>query len=346
MIRRASRMLEWTQPTLAECLQSKYEVSINMHISRPIKAFLITLAISMIGSGIVVAQVKKAAVGGQFRSVTVSAVPSAKVWIDGVYFGKTNASGELTIATVSSGAHTLRLRADGYKEKTQPLAAIQRGEVKVVLVKTTDEAELAFQAAERFTTTDREKAAESYRRAIELRPAFPDAYLGLARVLTETGDVEDAEAAITSARKYRPAFAEALAVLGRIHKENGDEDKAIASFKRAITEGKGFQPEAYTGLGLLYKEKAEGFAGSGDFANEEINYNEAAKYLKVALKQLSGAPDTVIIYQLLGLVYERQKNYKEAIATYEEFLRIFPNTPEATSVRSFIVQLKKDMSDQ
>ena len=99
-------------------------------------------------------------------------------------------------------------------------------------------------------------------------------------------------------------------------------------------------------MGLLYKEKAEGFAGSGDFANEEINYNESAKYLKVALKQLSGAPDTVIIYQLLGLVYERQKNYKEAIATYEEFLRIFPNSVEATAVRSFITQLKKEQTPQ
>lgn len=303
--------------------------------------------LTAVGSACVVAQAKKSAVTtGQFRSITVSTTPSAKVWIDGVYYGKTNASGELTIATVAAGAHTLRVRCDGYKEKSQPLAATQRGEIKVVLVKTTDEAELAFQEAERLAFTDREKAIEAYQRAIELRPAFPDAYLALARVLTETGDVEDAEAAIASARKYRPGFAEASAVLGRIHKENGDEDKAVATFKRAITEGKGFQPEAYTGLGLLYKEKAEGFAGAGDFENEEINYNEAAKYLKVSLKQLSGAPDTIIIYQLLGLVYERQKNYKEAIATYEEFLRIFPSTNEATAVRSFIVQLKKDMNDQ
>ncbi len=317
-----------------------------MQISRPIKAFLFTLAISMIGSTVVGAQAKKAAAGSQFRSITIASVPAAKVWIDDVYYGKTSASGELAISTVSAGAHTLRLRADGYKEKSQPLAATQRGEVKVVLVKSTDRAELAFQEAERLAFIDREKAIEAYKRAIELRPVFPDAYLALARVQTETGDVEDAEAAINTARKQRPVFPEASAVLGRIHKENGDEDKAIASFKRAITEGKGFQPEAYTGLGLLYKEKAEGFSGSGDFANEEVNYNEAAKNLKVALKQLSGAPDTVIIYQLLGLVYERQKNYKEAIATYEEFLRIFPNSNDATAVRSFIVQLKKDMVDQ
>lgn len=318
-----------------------------MHLNATIRKIVFLFTLTAIGSTLVAAQAKKpVASGTQFRSITVTATPSAKVWIDGVYYGKTDASGNLTVGTVAPGAHTLRLRADGYKEKSQPLAATQRGEVKVVMVKTTDEADLAFQEAERLAFTDREKAVEAYKRAIELRPVFPDAYLALARVLTETGDVEDAEAAINTARKQRPAFAEASAVLGRIHKENGDEDKAIASFKRAITEGKAFQPEAYTGLGLLYKEKAEGFAGSGDFANEEINYNESAKYLKVALKQLSGAPDTVIIYQLLGLVYERQKNYKEAIATYEEFLRIFPNSVEATAVRSFITQLKKEQTPQ
>ena len=51
----------------------------------------------------------------------------------------------------------------------------------------------------------------------------------------------------------------------------------------------------------------------------------------------------MVIYQLLGLIYERQKKYAEAITTYEEFLRIFPNSVEATAVRSFIVQLKKGM---
>jgi regulator of sirC expression with transglutaminase-like and TPR domain len=63
--------------------------------------------------------------------------------------------------------------------------------------------------------------------------------------------------------------------------------------------------------------------------------------LKTALKQLSGAPDAIIIYQLLGLIYERQKKPTDAIQVYEEFLRFFPDTVEAEAVRSFIVQLKK-----
>ena len=279
-----------------------------------------------------------------FRSVTIASEPSATVWIDGVRFGKTGKDGRLRITTVAAGAHTIRVRADGFKERSQSLSIAQKGEVKIDLVKTADEAELSFQEAERLTSVDREKSAAAYRKAIKARPNYPDAYLGLARVLLDSGDTEAATKAIASVRKLRPVFAEASAVEARIQKEIGEETKAIAAFKRAVTEGKGFQPEAYAGLGLLYKEKAETAGGSGDFEDENIHHTEAAKYLRAALKQLSGAPDAIIIYQLLGLIYERQKKYADAIALYEEFLRIFPDITEATAVRSFIVQLKKDMA--
>jgi tetratricopeptide (TPR) repeat protein len=151
------------------------------------------------------------------------------------------------------------------------------------LTKTTDEAELAFQAAERMLTSDRQAAAELYRKAIKLRPKYPEAYLALARVLSDMQNLEEALTAIKQARKQRLGYAEASAVEGRIYKEMGEEEKAIASFKRAITEGKGFQPEALTGLGLFYKEKAEEFGGSGDFEQEEANYIEATKYLQTGI---------------------------------------------------------------
>ena len=129
-------------------------------------------------------------------------------------------------------------------------------------------------------------------------------------------------------------------------KDAGEEEKAISAFKRSIIEGRGFQPEAYTGLGLLYKERAEGFGGSGDFEQETANYELSAGYLKTALKQLSGAPDAAVLYQLLGLVYERQKKYNEAITLYREFLALFPDSNEAPAVNSFIDQLKKLIAAQ
>ena len=280
------------------------------------------------------------------RSIAVVTEPNSTVWIDGVLYGVTNENGRLAITSIPAGVHSIRVRSNGFSEAVKTLPAASSGDVSIKLTKTTDEAELAFQSAEAATTVDRQKAIAEYERAIKLRPKYPEAYLGLARMYSETGDLEKADKAIRTAKRLKPGYAEASAVEGRINKDSGEEEKAIASFKRAIAEGKGFQPEAYTGLGLLYKERAEAAGGSADFEQESANYNEAIKNLAVAAKQLGSAPDGIVVYQLLGLIYEKQKKFKEAIALYEEFLRLFPDASEAGAVQSFIVQIKKQMADE
>jgi tetratricopeptide (TPR) repeat protein len=280
------------------------------------------------------------------RTITVVTEPNAAVWLDDILRGKTDESGNLTIKTVSAAAHKIRVRADGFKEASQNLLAAQKGEVKIALVVTTDSAELAFQEAERLTLVDREKAAAAYRKAIGLRPKYAEAQLALARVLSAMNKYEEALVTIKEARRARPAYAEASAVEGRIYVSEGDEEKAVAAFKRAIAEGKGFQPEAQTGLGLLYKEKAEAAGSQSDIEAEEENYLLAIGHFRKAVAQLSGAPDAVTIYQFLGLAYEKMKKYEEAIKVYEEFLRLFPNSNEASAIESFIVQIKKQMSEE
>lgn len=306
----------------------------------------ITLIGFVLGINSVFAQKNKTVAQTSMRSVTVVTEPNASVWLSGVNYGTTDESGKLVLKPIPAGAQTLRVRADGFKEITQNLTAAQKGEIKVALAKTTDEAELAFQQAEKASASDKAKAKEFYNKAVKLRPKYAEAYLGLARLYADEGNLEEAHSALAEARKARPAYAEASAVEGRLYKSEGEDEKAVESFKRAIKEGKGFQPEAYTGLALLYKEKAEMFGGEGDFQNEEASYKESVKYFAPAVKQLSGAPDAIIIYQLYGLAYEKMHDYPAAIKVYEDFLKTFPDTSEAGAVRSFIVQLKKQMADE
>ena len=280
------------------------------------------------------------------RSITVMTEPNALVWIDDVNYGKTDASGKLTLKTFPTGTHKIRVRAGGFKEISKNLLPTQSGDLKIALVKTTDEAELAFQQAEEMSSLDREKSAGLYKKAVRLRPKYAEAYLGLARVLSGQGEHAEALKAIQNARRARLAYAEASAVEGRIYKDMGDEEKAVTAFKRAVTEGKGYQPEALTGLGLLYKDRAEAFASSTDFESEKQNYLLAAESLKKAAAQLAGAPDAVTIYQLLGDAYERAKMYPEAIKVYEEYIKNFPDTDEVVTFQSFIVQLKKRMKEE
>ena len=273
------------------------------------------------------------------RTITVITEPNAAVWIDDVLRGKTEESGKLVVKPVTAGIRKLRVRADGFKEISQNLTAAQKGDVKIALVKTTDEAELAFQKAE--AETNKTKAVELYEKAIKLRPKYPEAFLGMARALEGKGDYEGALEAIKNARKIRPIYPEASAVEGRIYKDEGEEEKAVASFNRAIKEGRGFQPEAHTGLALFYKEKAYNIGNSGNLDEETELYNQSITHFQKAIEQLSATEP--VVYFLLGEIYEKRKKYNEAIKLYEKFIKDFPDSSERTAVESFIVQIKKQM---
>jgi tetratricopeptide (TPR) repeat protein len=263
------------------------------------------------------------------RTLTILAEPNAIVWIDEIRRGTTDGGGRLSQIKVSAGAHNLRVRANGFKESSVPVTAAQRGEIRVRLVRTTDEAELAFQQAEtaRDAAKDeesRQKAVDLYRRTLRLRPGFPAAHVGLARVLLDLNDINGALAEIESARRDRAVYAEASAVEGRIYREAGQTDEAIGSFNRSIRESHGFQPEAHVGIGRVYEDQGQ--------------YDLAAREFQIAINQLSDTEP--IIYQLLGAAYEKSGHNQEAIAAYEGYLRLAPNGSLAPAVRSILEQLK------
>lgn len=267
-------------------------------------------------------------------TVTVTTQPNAIIWLDEVRRGQTDASGRLELKNVTPGRHTLRVRALGFRESTTPLIAGKRT-VVVKLSPTTDQAELLFQQAEeaREKAKDdeaRQKAAELYREALKIKPAFAAAHLGLARVLLDLNEYQKALTEIEAARRARPAYAEASAVEGRIHREAAFIDEAISSFRRSIKEAKGFQPEAHVGLARVLEEKGR--------------YEEAIVEYRQALAQL--ADSEPVIYQLLGAAYEKQQQYKNAVAAYEKYLQLAPNGSLAPAIRSIIDQLRRDAAGQ
>ncbi len=264
------------------------------------------------------------------RTLTIVAEPGAVVWLDEIRHGPTDGSGKLLLANVRSGVHSLRVRANGFKESTLPIQPTMRGEIKVRLLRTNDDAELTFQQAEtaRDTAKDeegRQKAVDLYRRALRLRPTFPAGHVGLARVLMDLNDTDAALAEIEAARRYRSSYSEASAVEGRIYRENGQIDEAIGAFNRAIRESHGFQPEAHVGIGRVYEDRGQ--------------YELAAREYQIAVNQLSETEP--IIYQLLGAAYEKSGRNKEAVLAYEDYLRLAPNGSLAPAVRSILEQLRQ-----
>lgn len=267
------------------------------------------------------------------RSVTIVSEPNAVIWIDEIRRGATDSSGRLADLKINTGAHSLRVRASGFRQLTMSLAATQRGEIKVNLTRTTDRAELLFQQAEnaRETARDdaaRQNAADLYRQTLKLR-GDAAAHLGLARVLLELNDTDGALAEIEAARRARAIYPEASAVEGRIYREAGQTEEAIGAFNRAIRESHGFQPEAHVGVGRIYEEQGQ--------------YELAAREFQIAIDQLFDTEP--IIYQMLGAAYEKSGKNREAIAAYENYLRLAPNGSQATAVRSIVEQLKLQQPD-
>jgi tetratricopeptide (TPR) repeat protein len=266
--------------------------------------------------------------------LTITTEPNAIIWIDEIRRGTTDASGKLSITKVSPGRHSVRVRAGGFKETTAVLLPGRRT-LAVKLVTTTDQAELLFQQAETAREKARddaalEKAVELYREAIKLRPAFPAARVGLARVLLDLNEFKQAHAEIDAARRTRPSYPEASAVEGRIYREEAFSDDAIRSFRRAIREAGGVQPEAYVGIAKVFEDK-------GNFAEAVVEYRKA-------LTQLSDSEP--VIYQMLGAAYERIEKPKEAIAAYEKYLQLAPNGSYAAAIRSIMEQLKREAAGE
>jgi Flp pilus assembly protein TadD len=261
--------------------------------------------------------------------VNVSTQPGAALWVDEVRRGTTDNEGKLQLK-LTPGRHSLRVRANGFAERTLALLPTQRGALGVVLTKTTDEAELAFQQAE----GEREKgnnaqAIELYRQALKLRPRYAAAHLGLARALESREEFDAALEEIAAARRDRPTYAEASAVEGRLLRSLADSEGALNSYRRAIREGGGFQPEAYTGMGIVYEDKGR---------NEE-----AAEAFRKAIAQLSDTEP--ILYELLGRNLERLERWKDAVAAYEKYLELAPTGGHASAINSIIDQLRKQAAE-
>jgi tetratricopeptide (TPR) repeat protein len=267
-------------------------------------------------------------------SLTITTAPNAIIWIDEIRRGQTDASGKLEIKKLAAGTHSLRVRAMGFKESTTRLLPGKRN-VSLRLLPTSDQAELLFQQAEaaREQAKDdqsRRKAEDLFNEALKIRPSFPAAHLGLARVLLDLNEYQKGLSEIDAARRGRPVYAEASAVEGRLNREAAFIAEAINSFRRSIREAKGFQPEAHVGLARVFEDKGQ--------------YAEAIAEYRKAIDQLSDSEP--VIYQLLGAAYEKQQNYKDAVAAYEKYLELAPKGSLAPAIRSIIDQLRRDAAGQ
>lgn len=149
-----------------------------------------------------------------------------------------------------------------------------------------------------------DQAIEAYTKALELRPFYADAYVGLGDAQAAKGDVDGAVKAYQKALGYNPVNAKVHVSLGKLYySEKGLYYESVTAYKKAIELDGGYL-EARMGLAEVYEDKGL--------------YPEAiSEYRKVVEAE---EKNTGALYNL-ALVYEKV-DPREAITLWERYIEI------------------------
>ena len=152
-----------------------------------------------------------------------------------------------------------------------------------------------------------DEALESYKKALEIKPDYAEAYFNMGVVLKENGDSEAAIDSYKKALTIKPDYAEAYNNMGNIFKDNNNPEAAIDSYKKALTIKPNYA-EAYNNMGNALKDS---------------NDPEAA--IDSYKKALTIKPNYAVAYHNMGIAQNDKGDLEAAIDSYKKALKISPN---------------------
>jgi tetratricopeptide (TPR) repeat protein len=192
---------------------------------------------------------------------------------------------------------------------------------------------------------NRWKAAAQYRAATQLDPSYPEPYKALGDLLLAAPRrlFDQAIEAYQKAIERRPFYADAHVGLGEALAAKGDTDAAIAAYQKALTFN-AVNPRVYVSLGkIYYSEKSlyyeavnayrrgidldprsvEARMGLGEVYEDKGLYREAIEeYQRV----MEVEPTHAEALYNLALVYEKV-DPKEAIVHWERYIQLAAQVP-------------------
>jgi len=189
------------------------------------------------------------------------------------------------------------------------------------------------------------EAAATHKRALKIKPDYPEAHYNLGYALQELGKFKEAAESYRRAIKFKPDFLEAQSNLGVALQRLGKLDEAIASYRQVIAANPDYA-DAHNNLGNALSE-----LGTFDEAEESYRkalqlvprFAEAHKNLGKALHALGKSdeaiasidqslelkPDNADAHNARGVALQAIGQLDEAVASYERALQIEPDNAEA-----------------
>jgi len=150
-----------------------------------------------------------------------------------------------------------------------------------------------------------EKAAEQYRRELEIDPGSDDAYGGLATAYEQLGRLGEAEQLYKQAISVRPGYWATYNWLGLFYMAHARYEEAAAMYSRVVS----LAPDSFTGYYNL-----------GAARILEGKYDEAIPILE---RSLTIRP-TADALTNLGTAYFQMRRYAESAAKFEEAVKLDP----------------------
>jgi len=178
-----------------------------------------------------------------------------------------------------------------------------------------------------------------------------------ARVAIDEGKNQEAIAALNRAVSLDPKAAHFYNALGVAYEKEKDNDRAIEAFKRAAQLAPQWSfPRLH--LGIQYYSR-----GKLDRAEEEFEgavrldasdpyaawwlvrvYRERghlADAEKAALDLVRVVPAFASVHVDLGLIYEANRQYAKAASEFDTYLRLAPNSPDASLIRYDLEKIRE-----
>jgi len=171
-----------------------------------------------------------------------------------------------------------------------------------------------------------EKAKESFESVVNSNIGIPHIYLGLAKILIEKNQLDNAKDYLSKALELAPEFREAHALLAEIHRREGERSKAEAEFERM----KNLPPRLDLSDPIYYEMVNEGVSSfwyqvrGNNFIKSE-NLTAALNEFKKALQ----AKPNQVSFTSLGSVYQLQKRDDAAMEQYHAALELDSNYVDA-----------------
>lgn len=186
-----------------------------------------------------------------------------------------------------------------------------------------DAFEKASKAAQNQKTDD---ALRNYRKAVELCPAYAEAWCALGKLQLAQNQLDEARTSLAAAIKSDPDYVEPYRTLTVLENKAKNWTELVAVTDRLLKLNPAANWQAYF-FNAVGNYNAQNFDAAEKSAREILRYDTQHKFPTAS--------------QLLGGILARRGDYAGAAEQYREYLKWKPDGPDSEAMRAMLAEIEK-----